>query len=53
MSPAEFAQKYGASQADADKVTRSLEAYGLKVDKVSLATRSMSNWTDQSGRSCL
>ena len=41
MSPAEFAQKYGASQADADKVTRSLEAYGLKVDKVSLATRSM------------
>lgn len=41
MTPADFAAKFGASQADADKVAKSLAKYGLKVDDVQLATRSM------------
>jgi kumamolisin len=42
LTEAELAEKFGASKADADKVAKSLKKYGLKVDRVSLATRSMS-----------
>src|SRR5258708_11639515 len=42
LTPQEFAEKFGARQDDADKVTKSLKKFGLKVDSVSLATRSMS-----------
>jgi kumamolisin len=42
LTPTELAEKYGASKADADKVAKSLKKFGLKVDNVSLATRSMS-----------
>ena len=41
LTPAEVAEKFGAKKADADKVTKSLKAFGLKVEDVSLATRSM------------
>ncbi len=41
LTPAELAEKYGAKKADADKVARSLRKFGLKVDSVSLETRSM------------
>jgi kumamolisin len=37
-----LAEKFGASKKDADKVAKSLKKFGLKVDSVSLATRSMS-----------
>src|SRR5271157_5503561 len=42
LSPAELAKKFGAKKEDADKVAKSLKKFGLKVDSVSLATRSMS-----------
>lgn len=41
LTPAELAQKFGAQQADADKVAKSLAKFGLKVEDVSLETRSM------------
>ena len=41
LSPAEYDEKFGAKKADADKVAKSLKKYGLKVDSVSLAGRSM------------
>jgi kumamolisin len=41
LTPAELAAKFGAKQADADKVASSLKKYGLKVEDVSLETRSM------------
>ena len=41
LTPAELAEKFGAKQADADKVRKSLRKFGLKVDDVSLETRSM------------
>src|SRR3974390_3188395 len=41
LTTAEFAEKYGASQADADKVAKALKKFGLKVKDVSLATRSI------------
>jgi kumamolisin len=41
LSPKELAEKFGAKQADADKVAKSLLKFGLKVEDVSLETRSM------------
>ena len=41
LTPEELASTYGASQADADKVAKSLKKFGLKVEEVSLETRSM------------
>jgi kumamolisin len=41
LTPAELAQKFGAKQADADKVAKSLAKFGLKVEDVALETRSM------------
>jgi kumamolisin len=41
LSPEQLAERYGASQADADTVERVLSRYGIKVDDTSLATRSM------------
>lgn len=37
----ELASKYGAKQADADKVTKSLAKYHLKIEEVSLASQSI------------
>ena len=37
----ELVEKFGASKADADKVEKSLNKFGLKVEDVSLETRSM------------
>jgi len=41
LTPAELAEKFGASKADADKVAKSLKKFGLKVEEVLLASRSM------------
>lgn len=41
LTPQELAAQFGASQVDADKVAKSLRKFGLKVDEVSLATRSL------------
>ena len=41
MTPKEFEQLYGAKKEDADQVAKSLKAFKLKVESVSLATRSM------------
>jgi kumamolisin len=41
ITPEELATSYGASQADADKVAKSVKKFGLKVEDVQLATRSM------------
>jgi kumamolisin len=41
LTSAAFADKFGARQADADKVAKSLKKYGLVVEKESLETRSM------------
>jgi kumamolisin len=41
LTPAEFAKQFGASKGDADKVAKELKKFGLKVESVSLATRSM------------
>jgi kumamolisin len=42
LTPAQLVEKFGASKQEADKVAKSLKKYGLKVDSISLATRSMS-----------
>jgi hypothetical protein len=41
LTSATFADKFGAWQADADKVAKSLKKYGLVVEKESRETRSM------------
>jgi kumamolisin len=41
LTPEELTAKFGASQENADKVAKALKKFGLKVDDVSLATRSM------------
>src|ERR1700760_2408833 len=41
MSRKQFAEKYGAKREDADVVAHTLEAYGLKVEDVSLESCSM------------
>ncbi len=41
LTPDELAEKYGTKKADADKVAKVLRKYGLKVEGVSLASRSM------------
>jgi kumamolisin len=41
LTPEEVATKFGASKADADKVAKSLRKFGLKIEDVSLETRSM------------
>ena len=41
LTPAEFAEKFAASQEDADKVAASLKKFGLKGEGVSLPTRSI------------
>jgi kumamolisin len=41
LTPTEYAEKFGAKQADADKVAKSLKKFGLKVEQASLAGRSM------------
>jgi kumamolisin len=41
LTPAELAEKFGANKSDADKVAKSLKKFGLKVEDVSLETRSM------------
>lgn len=41
LTPAQLAQKFGAKKEDADKIAKSLEKYGLKVEDISLETRSM------------
>ncbi|UWZ84976.1 S53 family peptidase [Occallatibacter riparius] len=41
LTPEELTATYGASQADADKVAKTLKKFGLKVEEVLLATRSM------------
>ncbi len=41
LTDAEFAEKFAASKADADKVAKSLRKFGLKVESVSLPGRSM------------
>src|SRR5205085_12656347 len=41
ISPTEFAEKFGANRSDADTVAKSLRKYGLKVEDLSLTTRSM------------
>ena len=41
LTPADLLKNYGASQKDADAVAKSLGKFGLKVDSVSLETRSM------------
>lgn len=42
LSPEELAAKLGARKQDADKVAKVLKKFGLKVDSVSLPTRSIS-----------
>ncbi len=41
LTPAELADKFGAKPEDAEKVEKSLKKFGLKVQEVSLPTRSM------------
>jgi kumamolisin len=41
LTPEELEARFGAVKADADKVATSLKKFGLKVEEVSLATRSM------------
>jgi kumamolisin len=41
ITRAEFQRNFGAKKEDADRVARSLKRFGLKVDSVSLETRSM------------
>src|SRR6185312_10847741 len=41
MSAQDFAKKFGASKEDIDKVTQTLEKYGLKVEDVSLPSHTM------------
>ena len=41
LSHEQFESEFGARREDADEVARVLERYGLKVEDVSLASRSM------------
>ncbi len=41
LTPDQLSGQYGANKADADKVANVLKKFGLKVESVSLATRSM------------
>jgi len=41
LTPAQLAEQFGAKPADADAVAKSLKKFGLKVESVSLETRSM------------
>lgn len=41
LTPTELAEKFGANKADVDKVAKSLKKFGIKVEEVSLETRSM------------
>jgi kumamolisin len=41
LTPEELAEKYGTKKADANKVAKVLRRFGLKIEDVSLATRSM------------
>jgi kumamolisin len=41
ISAKEFTSQYGASRSDADKVSQVLKRFGLRIDEVSLPTRSM------------
>ena len=41
LTPDEFLSRYGAKQADANKVANTLKKFGITVESVSLATRSM------------
>jgi kumamolisin len=41
MTPDQLSSEFGATQEDADAVSKALKKYGLKVESVSLATRSM------------
>jgi len=41
LSPEEFSEKYGTVKGDADRVAKSLKKFGLKVEGVSLESRSM------------
>jgi len=41
LSPSEFEQRFSATRADAEKVSKVLRRFGLKIDSVSLTTRSM------------
>ncbi len=41
MTPEELAEKFGTRKADAGKVAKCLRKFGLKVEEVSLDTRSM------------
>ena len=41
MTAKELEKRFGARRADADKVEKSLKKFGLKVEKISLLTRSM------------
>jgi kumamolisin len=41
LSPSEFKANYGASKRDVDKVSQVLRKFGLKIEQVSLETRSI------------
>jgi kumamolisin len=41
LTPQEVARKFGAKEEDANKVAKALKKFGLKVDGISLETRSM------------
>jgi kumamolisin len=41
LTPKEVAEKFGAKEGDAKKVAKALKKFGLKVDEISLETRSM------------
>lgn len=41
LTPEQLTETYGVRQADVDKVVQTLEKFGLRVDEVSLLTRSM------------
>src|SRR5215469_16438871 len=41
LTPEQFAEKFSATKADADKVAASLKKFGLKVQDVNLDARSM------------
>jgi len=41
LSPQEVADKFGAKKDDANKVAKTLRKFGLKVEEISLETRSM------------
>lgn len=41
LTPPELARRFGASSEDAERVQKTMRKYGLKIDEISLATRSM------------